>query len=90
MVLVEPLLVVEEVVAESAVVVVDTVVVAVAAAAAAVVVVVPSVSSSFEIVVVFPVGTAAGLYVAVAVAFSCSTSNAVTKSEYLHGTKQGK
>lgn len=66
--LVEPLIVVEVFAVES---VVDTVFVVAAAA------VVLSASSSFEIVVVFPLGTAVDLYAVVVVAFSCSTGRAM-------------
>ena len=68
MALVEPLMVVEVFAVES---VVDTEFVVVAA------VVVLSASSSFEIVVVFPLGTAVDQYAVVVVAFSCSTGKAM-------------
>ena len=68
MALVEPLMVVAVFAVES---VVDTEFVVVAA------VVVLSASSSFEIVVVFPLGTAVDQYAVVVVAFSCSTGKAM-------------
>lgn len=65
MVLVGPLFAVELFAVVSAAELVETVSVAA--------VVAPSVSSSFEIVGVFLLGTAVDLYAAVAVVFSCST-----------------
>ena len=77
MVLVEPLFVVELPAVVSAAEEVETVF-------AAVVVVAPSVSSSFGILVVFLLGTAADLYAAVAVASSCSTEEKSTEKYSSH------